>query len=67
MARFKFYLIGSSDAPVLDVEAADLRELNETISRNRFIEGHMTEPDGDGVLHGVLIATCRIQLIMEAS
>lgn len=65
MARFKFYLIGSSDAPVLDVEAADLRELNQQMSRSRFVEGHMTEADADGVLQGVLIATGRIQLVME--
>ena len=66
MARFKFYLIGSSDAPVLDVEASDLRALNEQVSRNRFIEGHMSQPDGDGVLAGVLVSTSRIQFVMEA-
>jgi hypothetical protein len=66
MARFKFYLIGSSDAPVLDVEAADLRELNQQMSSCRFIEGHMAEGDVDGVLAGMLIATSRVQLVMEA-
>jgi len=65
MARFKFYLIGSADAPVLDVEATDLRELNRQISGNRFIEGHVAEGDADGVLAGVLIATSRIQFVME--
>jgi len=67
MARFKFYLIGSCDAPVLDVEAADLRELHRQMSCDRFIEGHTTQADADGVLPGVLIATSRIQLVMEQS
>lgn len=66
VARFKFYLIGSSDAPVLDVEATDLRELNRQISGCRFIEGYMAEGDADGILAGVLVATSRIQLVMEA-
>ena len=65
MARFKFYLIGSSDAPVLDVEAHDLTALNDAMSRNRFIEGRMAEPDAHGVMLGVLIPTTRIQLVME--
>jgi hypothetical protein len=66
MARFKFYLIGSSDAPVLDVEAADLRALNHQMSSCRFIEGHMAEADTNGVLAGILIATSRVQLVMDA-
>jgi hypothetical protein len=65
MARFKFYLIGSCDAPVLDVAVADLHELNAQMSCNRFVEGHMTEVDADGVLQGVLIATSRVQLVMD--
>lgn len=67
MARFKFFLIGSSQTPVLDVDAADLRELNDIVSRNRFIEGHIAERDEDGVFGGMLIATGRIQLVMEAA
>lgn len=65
MARFKFYLIGSCDSPVLDVAVSDLAELNRQMSCSRFVEGHMVEADLDGVLRGVLIATSRIQLVMD--
>ena len=67
MARFKFYLIGSCDAPVLDVDAVDLHDLHRQMSCDRFVAGHMVEPDGDGVCAGVLVATGRIQLVMETA
>lgn len=66
MARFKFFLIGTNEAPVLEMEATSLRALNEDLSRNRFIEGHMVEINGGGADCGVLIPTARIQLIAEA-
>jgi hypothetical protein len=66
MARFKFYLIGSSDAPVLDVDASDLRDLKQEMSVARFIEGHMTDADEDGIFPGVLIPTARVQFVMES-
>jgi len=66
MARFKFFLIGTNEAPVLEMEATSLRQLNEDVSRNRFIEGHMVEINGRGEDRGVLIPTARIQFIAEA-
>ena len=66
MGLFRFHLIGSSQAPVLEVAANSVGELNEIVSRQRLMEARMTEPDGDGVLAGVLIATSRIQCVVEA-
>ena len=64
MARFKFFLIGSSDAPILDLPVDSVRALNEVITRSRFIEGEMqVGSDGEGC--GVLVPTARIQLAME--
>lgn len=63
---FRFHLIGA--APLdLEVAAMSISELNELVSRQRFLEGRMTQPDGDGVLAGVLIATSRIHCVVEAT
>ncbi|MDB5684786.1 MAG: hypothetical protein JWM75_2484 [Sphingomonas bacterium] len=66
MATFRFHLVGPSQPVELDVAANSISELNEIVSRQRFVEGRLTEPDGDGVLLGMLIATARIQCVVEA-
>ena len=65
MATFCFHLVGTSQPVTLDVAANSISDLNEIISRQRFVEGRMTEADGDGVLLGMLIATGRIQYVIE--
>jgi hypothetical protein len=63
---FRLHLIGA--APLeLEIDASGIRELSEIISRQRFVEGRLTQPDGDGVLAGALIATSRIQCVIESS
>ena len=66
MATFRFHLIGTAQPLVLDVAASDISDLNEIVSRQRFVEGRLTEADGDGVLLGMLVATSRIQIVCEA-
>ena len=61
MARFRFFLIGSSQPLDVDVSAAGVRELNDLATRARFIEGTMAEPDDDGVCVGVLVQTSRTE------
>lgn len=63
MARFKFFLIGSCDTPVLELPMADVGHLHDAISRARFIEGEMDM--GDGTHSGVLIPISRVQLIQQ--
>lgn len=65
MATFRFHLIGTQPVD-LDVDVASISDLCEIISRQRFIEGRMTLPDNDGMLADVLIATSRIQCVIEA-
>lgn len=66
MARFKFFLVGTNEAPVVEVEASTLQRLGEDLSRTRFVEGRMIEINGERTEVGVLIPTARIQLIAEA-
>jgi hypothetical protein len=65
MARFKFFLIGTTEAPVVEVEADSLRDLGEMAMRHRFVEGRMVEINGEGASCGVLIPTGRVQMIAE--
>lgn len=66
MARFKFFLIGTNEAPVLETDAASLSQLNLALSHSRFIEARMIEIDGHATDCGVLIPTARIQFVAEA-
>lgn len=66
MGVFRFHLVGGQPFD-LEVAAETISELNEIVSRQRFIEGRHAQWDGDGVLAGVLIATSRIQCIVEVT
>ena len=66
MATFRFHLVGSPLPVDLEVAADSINHLGELITRQRFVEGRLTQPDGDGVLLGMLIATSRIQCVVEA-
>ena len=65
MATFRFHMIGSGQPVEVDVAAQTIGDLNEIITRQRFVEGRLTQPDCDGVLPGVLLATSRIQCVLE--
>jgi hypothetical protein len=65
MARFRIFLVGSSQPLDIDLLANDAAELKELASRSRFLDGHMAEANQDGVCPGVLIPTCRLQMIIE--
>ena len=66
MGLFRFHLIGAQPVE-LEVAASTISDLNVLASCNRFIEGRLTEPDGDGVMLGMLIATSRIQCVIEST
>ena len=66
MATFRFHLIGGGLPVDLDVAASTIDDLGETITCQRFIVGRLTQADNDGVLPGMLIATARIQCVVEA-
>lgn len=66
MALFKFFLVGSSEAPVLEVPFDHLSDLHHAMARSRFVEGRMVEINSNATSCGVLIPMGRIQLIAEA-
>ena len=59
-------LIGSHQPLCVDLPFDDLGELMDEASRVRFILGSMSEPDEAGVCRRVMIATGRIQCVIEA-
>ena len=65
MIIFRFHLIGNSLPVELEVDALTIGDLNQIVGRQRFVEGGLVQPDGDGVLLGMLIATSRIQCVVE--
>jgi hypothetical protein len=67
MAQFRVFLIGVPQPLQVDLPVGSVGELIEIASRVRFLEAHMTEADSDGVCAGVLIPTCRLQLVIEAN
>ena len=66
MGTFRFHLIGTAQPIELEIAASTMSDLAGLVSRQRFLEGRMTQPDGDGVLAAVLVATSRIQCVVEA-
>ena len=66
MALFKFFLIGSTQAPVLDVDATSIGELRADLARERFLAARTVEVDGNPVTCEVLVPVARIQMIAEA-
>jgi hypothetical protein len=67
MGVFRFHLIGPVTPITLEVAASTIGDLHSEMTRSRFVEGRLTEPDSDGVLLGMLIATSRIECVLEAS
>lgn len=67
MALFKFFLIGSSETPLLDVPFEHLSDLHHAMECSRFVEGHMVAVNGEPVSLNVLIPMSRIQMIAEDS
>lgn len=67
MARFKFSLIGTPQAPILDLPVSNVAELHAAIGRARFIDGEMVEVDGEVVRCRVLIPVGRIQMVFEVT
>ena len=66
MGIFRFQLIGSHKRIDLEVAASTIADLRKELTCSRFVEGRLLEPDCDGVLLGMLIATSRIECVVEA-
>lgn len=66
MATFRIHLMGQHQPITIDLPCADIDDLADQASRTKFLAGHMAEPDEEGVCRRVMIATCRIQCVVEA-
>ena len=66
MATFSIHLMGQATPITLDLPCADLDELASQAVTSRFITGHLSVADEDGVCRRVMIATSRIQCAIEA-
>jgi len=67
MAAFRVHLMGQHQPLDLDMPYADLDDLMADASRAKFLAGHMAMPDEQGVCRRVMIATGRIQCVIEAT
>lgn len=65
MGTYRFYLIGVREAFDLEVVGRSLGEIAEIASRQRFLEGRLTDPDESGEIFGLLVATSRIQCVRQ--
>lgn len=65
MTTFRFNLIGKAQPVEVDIAAASIEALDEIISCRRFLTGRLAQPDEAGVLLGILIATSRIECVVE--
>ncbi|MEM7690121.1 MAG: hypothetical protein AAF291_13955 [Pseudomonadota bacterium] len=65
MASFTIHLMGQHQPITIDLPCASIDELACRSGTERFLVGHMTEADEDGVCRRVMIATSRIQCAIE--
>lgn len=66
MSAYRICLLGQHQQIDVDLPFDNLGDLMHEATRAKFLAGHMTEPDEDGVCRGVMIATGRIQCVFEA-
>lgn len=66
MAIYQIGLVGQAMPLEVELPFDELAELAAQASGTRFLTGHMTEPDEQGVYRQVMIATGRIQCVIEA-
>lgn len=65
MSRYRFVMIGSAQAPIVEVGVSCLSDLAAQASCSRWIEGEIVEVDGEAVSHRVLLPTGRIQMVVD--
>lgn len=65
MATFLIHLMGQGQPIKLDLPCASIDELAGEASHTRFLIGHITDADEEGVCRRVMIAAQRIQCVIE--
>lgn len=65
MAAYQVYLMGNTNPLVVDLPYRDLGDLMAEASRVKFLAGHITDADNEGICRGVMFATGRISCVIE--
>lgn len=65
MASFLVHLMGQREPARIDLPFGCVDELAAEASRAKFLIGHMTNADEDGVCRRVMISTNRIECVIE--
>jgi hypothetical protein len=65
MAAYLVNLIGQRAPAQINLPFGDVDELAAAASRAKFLIGHLTNADEDGVCRRVMISTCRIESVVE--
>lgn len=66
MASYLIHLMGQREPARIDLPFDDVDELAAEASRAKFLIGHLTNADEDGVCRRVMISTYRIECVVEA-
>lgn len=65
MASFLVHLMGQREPAYIDLPFDGVDQLATEASRAKFLIGHMVNADEDGVCRRVMIATNRIESVVE--
>jgi hypothetical protein len=66
MAAYVVHLMGQRAPAHIDLPFSDVEELAAEASRAKFLIGHMSNADHNGVCRRVMISTYRIECVVEA-
>lgn len=67
MTTFRISLIGVAQPLMIDLPWASVDELAQAATERRYLTGHLAEADESGVYASIMIATGRIQCVIEAT
>lgn len=65
MASYLIHLMGQREPAHIDLPFDNMDDLADEVTRAKFLIGHMTNADEDGVCRRVMIATYRIECVVE--
>ena len=65
MATFAIHLIGQHQPITVDLTCSNIDELADQAGSARYLLGYMTSADEEGVCRRVMIATSRIQCVID--
>ena len=66
MAAYLVYMMGQHQPIDLDLPFSDIEDLMTEASHVKFLVGHMSNADHNGVCRRVMVSTYRIECVVEA-